>query len=60
VADVAQRGSSQHGIGDRVEEHIGIAVPGEPRPLFDDHAAQHKRARLIDAVDIFALPDAHH
>jgi hypothetical protein len=30
-ADIAQRGRAQQGIGDRVQQHVGIGWPSRPR-----------------------------
>ena len=41
LADVAETGGAQQGIGDRMEDDVGVAVAGEARGVGDRDAAEH-------------------
>ena len=60
-AEVAQPDRAQHGVGQRVADGVGVAVPAQAPGALDHDAAQHERAvRVVgEAVDVDALADAH-
>ena len=59
MADVAEGRRAEDRVRDGVEEDVGVGVAGKARAFFDDHAAEHERARIVDAVEVLAQPDAH-
>ena len=54
LADVAQPGGAEQGIGDRVEDDIGIAVAGQAALMRNFDSAHHQRAFAPERVDIEA------
>ena len=42
ATDVAQRRGAEQGIGDGVQQHIGIRVPEQPCHVVNVHAADHQ------------------
>ena len=59
LADVAQPGRAQQRVGDRVGDHVGVAVPGRPALARERHAAEDERTvRVVgEGVHVEALPD---
>ena len=45
LADVAEAGGAEQGVGDRMEHDVGIAVAGKAALVRDRDAAEHDRAR---------------
>ena len=45
LADVAEPGGAEQGVGDRVEHDVGVAVPGQAAIVRDFDPAEHDRAR---------------
>ena len=60
--DVAQGRRAQHGVGDGVQEHVGVGVPVQPLFKRNLDPAQNEGAALHQAVRIVALAhaDRHH
>ena len=54
LADVAEAGGAEQGVGDRVEHDVGIAVPGEAAGVRHCDAAEHDRAVAGKGVDVEA------
>ena len=60
LSDVAERGRSEEGIGDRVEEHVGIAV-AEGLPVVGDRDAPDDEALAgAEAVRVVSEADPIH
>ena len=47
-------GRAEQRIGDRVEDDVGVAVPGEPAGMGDGDPAEHHRALAGEGVDVEA------
>jgi hypothetical protein len=58
LANIAQRGRAEDGVGDSVEEDVGIGVPLESPLVWDFHPTERQSAPLCEAVDVVANPDA--
>ena len=54
LADVAEAGGAEQGVGDRVKHDVGIAVAGEAAVVRDLDAAEHDRAFAGEGVDVEA------
>src|SRR6185312_1073223 len=52
VADVAKPGGAEKGIGDCMQNDVGIAVPGEPPVVGYRNAAQHDWTFARESVNI--------
>jgi ABC-2 type transport system ATP-binding protein len=59
-ADIPQRRRSEQGIGDRVEEHVGVAVADGGLVVGDSDAAEHQAGAWFEAVGVVAEADAVH
>src|SRR5205085_1416545 len=57
-ADVAQARRAEHGVHNRVQQHIGVRMPLEAALVRDLDAAQHQPAARAQRVHVVALPDA--
>ena len=57
--DVAQRERAQQRVADRVQQHVGVGMPGEPARMRDRDAAQHERPALDQRVHVESGADAH-
>ena len=57
-ADVAQARRAEHGVHNRVQQHIGVRMPRETALVRDLDAAQHQPAARAQRVHVVALPDA--
>jgi hypothetical protein len=58
LADVAQPGRAQQGIGDGVQQHVGIGMAEQAEGMGDGHAADDEFAAGNESVDVIALADA--
>ena len=54
LADIAEAGGAEQGIGDRVEHDVGIAVAGEAAVVRHLDAAEHDRAFAGEGVNVEA------
>ena len=54
MADVALADRAEHGVGDGVSEHVGIAVAIEAVRMRDFHAAEDERAAFDEAMHVVA------
>ena len=51
-ADIAQSNRAQQGITNRVCQHIGIGMTGQPARMRDYDSAQNQRARIAKLMRI--------
>ncbi len=58
LADVAQGGRAQDGVGHGVQQHVGVAVPDEPAVVGDIDAAQPQWAAGSEPVRVVSDSDA--
>src|SRR5262249_15270231 len=61
LADVAQAGGAEQGIGDRVRDHVGVAVAGETALVGKLASAEDQSPRPVvrEPVDVEALAHTH-
>ena len=59
LADVAERGGAEQGVGDRVEDDVGVGVAGQAALVVDPDAAEDQRAALDQPMGVVTDPDAH-
>ncbi len=59
TSDVAESGSAEQRVDDRVSENVGIAVAGEPRFALELLTTEDEPTILGETVDIEADPDSH-
>ena len=57
AADVAQRDGAEQGIGDRMEQRIGIGVSEQAGCVGDFDAAEDELAPGDQSMNVVALPD---
>ena len=60
LADVAQRGGTQHSVHHSVGQHIGIRVAQQALFKRHLHAAQDQLAVLDQTVNIITMTNAHY
>ena len=60
LSDVARTGGAQQCVGDGVQNRVAVGVAGQAAGVADAHAAQDERARIVEGVDVDALPDPNH
>ena len=58
AANIAQGGRAQHGIGDGVQEHIGIRMPQQAVAMGHGHTAQQQGATWDEGMHIPAFANA--
>lgn len=58
-ANVAESERSQQGVGDRVEQDVGVAMPVESELVLDPDPSQNQRPTLTEPVSVMAQPDAN-
>ena len=58
ATNIAQGGRAQHGIGDGVQEHIGIRMPQQAVAMGHGHTAQQQGATWDEGMHIPAFADA--
>ena len=58
AADVAQPGRAQQRIADRVQQHVGVGVSGQPQVVGNVDAADDELAAGGEGVDVEAVADA--
>ena len=56
-ADVAQGGGAQKGVGDGVQQCVGIGVAEQAFAVGNGNAAQNQGAAFNEPVDVIALSD---
>jgi hypothetical protein len=56
-ADVAQGGGTQEGVGDGVQQCVGIGVAEQAFAVGNGNAAQNQGATFNEPVDVIALSD---
>lgn len=61
IAEVAEAGSAEHRIGERVRDRVGVAVPGQPAGVGNAHTAEDQRPRRLrrERVHVDALTHPH-
>ena len=59
LADVAQRCCAQHGVHDRVSQHVGVRVAQQALLIRHFHASQDELAALHQTVDVVTMTNAH-
>ena len=57
-ADVAEPGSAEQRVDQRVREHVAVGVAGEAARMVDRHAAEHERHAVDERVRVDTDPDA--
>src|SRR5205085_9864017 len=59
--EVPEARAAEHGVGDRMAQHVGIAVALKTPFRFEDDAAEHQRAPVGARVNVVtdAGPQAH-
>ena len=60
VADVAEAGGAEQGVGDGVQHHVGVGVADQPARVLDRHAAEDQRPALDQAVRVVPGTNADH
>ena len=58
LADVAEAGRAEQGVGDGVKDDVGIAVAGKPAAVGHVDAAEHDRTFAGEGVDVEAHASA--
>src|SRR5258705_11106125 len=59
-AEVAQRQGAEQGLADRMRQHVGVRVPGEPAVEVYRNSAQHERPTVRERVEVESEADAGH
>ena len=59
VADVAEAGGAEQGVGDGVQHDVGVAVAGEAARMLDADAAEQERPAGFEPVGVVSDADAH-
>src|SRR5215213_3935692 len=59
LADVAQRGRSQHRVGDGVKEDVGVGMTIQPSIMRDFHTAEDEATSSRKAMDVVADAGPH-
>ena len=57
-ADVAEPGRAEHGVGERVRDHVAVGVAGEAARMLDRDAAEHERNAVLERMRVDADADA--
>src|SRR5690349_13810463 len=57
-ADVLEARGAEHGIGQRVREHVAVRVPGEPARVIHPNAPEHERHSVLERMGVEARADA--
>ncbi len=58
-ANVAHGSGSQNRVGDRMQQHVGITVPGQPKvKVRDKDSSDHQRAAGFDSMSIVSDSDS--
>lgn len=60
LADVAEPSRAEEGVGDRVQEHVGVAVADGPAVVRDGDPAEHEAVTGAEPVRVVAKTDAVH
>ena len=60
LADIAKPGGAEQGVGDRVEDDVGVAVAGKAARMGHGDAAEHHRAFAGEAVNVEAQAGPRH
>ncbi len=55
LADVAERGRSEEGVADGVQQYVGVAVPLEAHGVWNLHSADYQ----FSAADELVYVDSH-
>ena len=58
-ADVTQSCGADQGIAKRMQQHVGIGMPGESALKRNGHAADDQRPPLNQRMHVKALSDTH-
>ena len=59
LADIAQPGGAQEGVGDGVADDVGIRVADQAPGMVDPHSAQQERPPLGQAMCVVPDSDPH-
>ncbi len=59
LADVAVADRAEDGVGQRVQDHVGVGVADQPARVRDRDAAEHDVRAGAQRVDVVADADAH-
>jgi hypothetical protein len=54
LADIPKASCAQQSIGNRVEDNVGVAVPGQPARMWHYDAAEHDGAFAGEGMDVEA------
>ena len=57
AADIAQGRRTEDGVGDRVQQHVGVGVAQQAQVVRDLHAADDQVAVFHQRVAVIALAD---
>src|SRR5699024_3388082 len=57
-ADVPEPGRAEHGVRQRMRDHVAIRMAGEPARMLEANAAEHERHAVLERVGVDADPDA--
>ena len=59
IAEIAETGGAEHGVGHRVAEGVGVAVAHQARAARDGDPTQDQGpvGVVAEGVDVVALPD---
>jgi hypothetical protein len=60
LADVAQAGSAQQGIAERVQHNVTVGMRLEAALMGHRHPAQHQASAVLEGMHIETLPDSDH
>src|SRR5205807_5562973 len=56
-ADVLHPGRAEHGIGERVRQHVAVGVAGEAARMLDANAAEYERHAVLERMRVEARAD---
>ena len=59
LADIAQAGGAQQGVGDGVADDVGVGVPDQPARMLDPQPAQDQRPALAQPMRVVTDPHPH-
>ncbi len=59
-ADIAQAGSAEQGIRDRVKQNVGVGMAEQATLEGDVHPADDELPARHQCMDVETLPDAHY
>lgn len=58
-SEITQARCSEHCVGDRVGDNVGVTMTGQPVLARKPHPTEHEHARLVGGVPVHIVPDPY-